>query len=82
MMEGFSGYQVVLALQNDAKTEHIPVLIVTGKPLTKQESAAVDSDPSQPVRVLGTENFDRTSFMAEVKRALHPGSFRGESTGR
>ena len=81
MMEGFSGYQVVLALQSDTTTEHIPVLIVTGKPLTKQESAAVDSDPSQPVRVLGTENFDRTSFMAEVKRALRSGSFRGESAG-
>jgi CheY-like chemotaxis protein len=81
MMEGFSGYQVVLALQSDAKTEQIPVLIVTGKPLTRQELAAVDSDPSQPVRVLGTENFDRASFMAEVKRALHSGRFRGESAG-
>jgi len=81
MMEGFSGYQVVLALQSDAKTEQIPVLIVTGKPLTRQELAAVDSDPSQPVRVLGTENFDRASFMAEVKRALRSGRFRGESAG-
>ncbi|WP_104134955.1 PAS domain S-box protein [Cryobacterium sp. Y62] len=81
MMEGFSGYQVVLALQSDATTEQIPVLIVTGKPLTKQESAVVDSDPSQPVRVLGTENFDRTSFIAEVKRALRSSSSRGKSAG-
>ncbi|TFD62972.1 response regulator [Cryobacterium ruanii] len=81
MMEGFSGYQVVLALQSDKTTEHIPVLIVTAKPLTTQESAVIDSDPSQPVRVLGTENFDRTSFMAEVKRALKSRDFRGDSAG-
>ena len=73
MMEGFSGYQVVLALQSDPETEHIPVLVVTGKQLTKQEIAAVDSDPKQPVRVLGTENFNRTAFIAEVKRALNSG---------
>ncbi|WP_104126961.1 response regulator [Cryobacterium sp. Y57] len=82
MMEGFSGYEVVLALQSDETTEHIPVLIVSGKPLTKQESAAVDSDPSQPVRVLGTENFNRTSFIAEVKRALQSGELRDDPTGR
>ncbi|WP_198415842.1 response regulator [Cryobacterium glaciale] len=73
MMEGFSGYQVVLALQSDPTTEHIPVLVVTGKQLTKQELAAVDSDPTQPVRVLGTKNFNRTAFIAEVKRALNSG---------
>ncbi|MDJ0378759.1 response regulator [Cryobacterium sp. PH31-L1] len=73
MMEGFSGYQVVLALQSDESTEHIPVLVVTGKQLTKQELAAVDSDPSQPVRVLGTKDFNRSAFMAEVKRALTSG---------
>ncbi|TFD60088.1 response regulator [Cryobacterium sp. Hh38] len=78
MMEGFSGYQVVLALQSDPNTEHIPVLVVTGKRLTKQELAAVDSDPTQPVRVLGTENFNRTAFIAEVKRALNSGLDLGD----
>nr|WP_255454165.1 response regulator [Cryobacterium sp. Hh7] len=78
MMEGFSGYQVVLALQSDPTTEHIPVLVVTGKQLTKQELAAVDSDPTQPVRVLGTENFNRTAFIAEVKRALSSGLDLGD----
>jgi PAS domain S-box-containing protein len=73
MMEGFSGYQVILALQSDPSTEHIPVLVVTGKQLTKQELTAVDSDPSQPVRVLGTDDFNRTAFIAEVKRALKSG---------
>ncbi|TFD23488.1 hybrid sensor histidine kinase/response regulator [Cryobacterium lyxosi] len=82
MMEGFSGYEVVLALQSDESTEHIPVLIVSSKPLTKQESAAVDSDPTQPVRVLGTDNFNRTSFIAEVKRALQSGGLRDDPTGR
>jgi CheY-like chemotaxis protein len=82
MMEGYSGYEVVLALQSDESTKHIPVLIVSGKPLTKQESAAVDSDPSQPVRVLGTENFNRASFIAEVKRALRSGELRDDPTGR
>ena len=82
MMEGFSGYEVVLALQSDESTEHIPVLIVSGKPLTKRESAAVDSDPTQPVRVLGTANFNRTSFIAEVKRALQSGELRDDPTGR
>ncbi|MCY7403115.1 MAG: PAS domain S-box protein [Cryobacterium sp.] len=77
MMEGFSGYQVVLALQSDERTEHIPVLVVTGKQLTIQELAAVDSDPSQPVRVLGTKSFNRTAFMAEVKRALKSGDELG-----
>ncbi|TFD62598.1 hybrid sensor histidine kinase/response regulator [Cryobacterium suzukii] len=81
MMEGFSGYEVVLALQSDESTEHIPVLIVSGKPLTKRESAAVDSDPTQPVRVLGTEKFNRTSFIAEVKRALKSGELRGDPEG-
>ncbi len=81
MMEGFSGYEVVLALQSEERTEHIPVLIVTGKPLTRQESAAVNSDPSQPVRVLGTENFNRTSFLAEVKRALKSEGRRSGQAG-
>ena len=78
MMEGFSGYQVVLALQSDESTAHIPVLIVTGKQLTVQELAAVESDPTQPVRILGTENFNRTAFMAEVKRALASGDSLGQ----
>ncbi|TFC26614.1 response regulator [Cryobacterium sp. TMT1-3] len=73
MMEGFSGYQVVLALQSDPETEHIPVLVVTGKQLTRQELAAVDSDPTQPVRVLGTKNFNRRAFIDEVNRALNSG---------
>ncbi|MDJ0337278.1 response regulator [Cryobacterium sp. PH31-O1] len=81
MMENFSGYQVVLALQSDESTEHIPVLIVTGMQLTQQELAAVDSDPSQPVRVIGTENFNRTAFMAEVKRALASGDPSTDSLG-
>ena len=72
-MEGFSGYQVVLALQSDPTTEHIPVLVVTGKQLTRQERAAVDSDPTQPVRVLGSKNFNRGAFIAEVNRALNSG---------
>lgn len=76
MMENFSGYQVVLALQNDESTEHIPILVVTGKRLTRQEVAAVDGDPIQPVRVIRTENFDRTAFLAEVKRALYSGHGR------
>lgn len=70
MMEGFSGYQVVLALQGDDSTKNIPVLVVTGRQLTKQEAAAVASDPGQPVRVLGTDTFNQTAFLAEIKRAL------------
>jgi CheY-like chemotaxis protein len=70
MMEGFSGYQVVLALQGDDNTKNIPVLVVTGRQLTTQEAAAVASDPGQPVRVLGTDTFNQTAFLAEIKRAL------------
>ncbi|MDJ0349145.1 response regulator [Cryobacterium sp. PH29-G1] len=81
MMEGFSGYQVVLALQGNAGTEHIPVLIVTGMKLTPQERAAVNSDPDQPVRVLGTQDFNRAAFMAEVKRALASGGPSGDAMG-
>ncbi|SEN13981.1 hybrid sensor histidine kinase/response regulator [Cryobacterium luteum] len=79
MMEEFSGYQVLLALQHDSTTEHIPVLVVTGKALTHQETAAVDSDPSQPVSVIGANRFNRHAFLDEVRRALSAGARRSRN---
>ncbi len=70
MMEDCSGYQIVYTLQHDPTTEHIPVLVVTGKKLTHQEAAAVESDPSQPVSVIGADKFNRRAFLDEVRRAL------------
>ena len=78
MMEEFSGYQVLLALQHNATTEHIPVLVVTGKKLTNEETAAVESDPSQPVSVIGANKFNRHAFLDEVRRALSAGARREE----
>ena len=69
-MENFSGYQVVTQLQHHETTEHIPVLVVTAKQLTKREREAVVSDPAQPVQVLSKSKFDHTAFIAEVQRAL------------
>jgi PAS domain S-box-containing protein len=78
MMEEFSGYQVLLALQHNATTEHIPVLVVAGKKLTHEETAAVESDPSQPVSVIGANKFNRHAFLDEVRRALSAGARREE----
>ncbi|KGJ72405.1 hypothetical protein GY21_15490 [Cryobacterium roopkundense] len=75
-MGSSSGYQVVLALQHNETTRHIPILVVTGKQVTHQEAAAVDSDPSQPVSVIGAENFNRHAFIYEVRRALSSGITR------
>ena len=76
MMEDFSGYQILYTLQHDSTTEHIPVLVVTGKKLTDQETEAVESDPSQPVSVIGTNKFNRRAFLDEVRRALSAGAQR------
>jgi len=81
MMEEFSGYQIVLALQSDEDTEHIPILIVTGMKLTEQEQSAVDSDSTQPVRVLGMQDFNRGAFLAEVRRALAAGDRTSDALG-
>jgi hypothetical protein len=65
-------------MQHDATTEHIPVIVVTGKKLTHEETAAVESDPSQPVSVIGANKFNRHAFLDEVRRALSVGARREE----
>jgi CheY-like chemotaxis protein len=77
-MEEFSGYQVVLALQDDETAARIPVLVLTGKQITHQNAEAVDSDPSQPVSVIGANNFDRPAILDAVRRALAAGVNRLE----
>ncbi|SEN01055.1 response regulator [Cryobacterium luteum] len=83
MMEDFSGFKIVRALQEHTATQHIPVLVMSSSQLTGEDQAAINSDPGQPVLAMDRPDFNREVLLAEVKRALrgadvqnHPASGR------
>jgi CheY-like chemotaxis protein len=72
MMPDVSGFDVVAALQSDALTARIPILIVTAKNITTHDRALLNTNREQVINIVGKAGFNRTSFIAEVRRALTP----------
>ena len=72
MMPDVSGFDVVAALQSDALTARIPILIVTAKNITTHDRALLNTNRNQVINIVGKAGFNRISFIAEVRRALSP----------
>lgn len=70
LMDNQTGFAVVRALQGDPVTERIPLLVMSAAPLTREERAALQDHPLQPVRLIVAPDFDPGEFIAEVKNAL------------
>jgi DNA-binding response OmpR family regulator/two-component sensor histidine kinase len=72
MMPDVSGFDVVEALQREATTARIPILIVTAKQITATERVALNADPARVIRIVEKASFNKLRFIAEVRRALAP----------
>jgi len=72
MMPNVSGFDVAEALQRDADTARIPILVVTAKHITKQDHEALNGTRKHAIRIVEKAGFNRAGFIAEVKRALLP----------
>jgi CheY-like chemotaxis protein len=71
-MPEVSGFDVVEALQRNAQTASIPILVVTAKQITVLDRAALNSNPGKVIRIIEKAGFDHVRFMDEVRRALLP----------
>lgn len=72
MMPEISGFDVVEALQGQANTARIPILVVTAKEVTVQDRATLNSKPGKAIHILEKTGFNQAGFIAEVRRALMP----------
>ena len=72
MMPEVSGFDVVDALQRDAATARIPILVVTAKHISAEDRAALSRDPGKVIHIVEKAGFDKSRFIAEVRRALLP----------
>jgi len=70
MMPDVTGFDVVRALQSDPGTADIPILVVTAKHVTETDRQALNADPVHAIRIIEKAGFNRTDFLAEVRRAL------------
>jgi CheY-like chemotaxis protein len=66
MMPEVNGFDVVAALQDRAETARIPVLIVTSKPISAQDSTRLNG---YVLAIMDKAGFDRDRFISEVRRA-------------
>ena len=75
MMPDVSGFDVVDALQRQADTAAIPILVVTAKEVSADERAALHRDSGETLTIVDKAGFNGSHFLAEVRRALpnHPG---------
>ena len=67
MMPEVSGFDVVLALNENPETARIPILVVTAKHLTPEDRERLNGFV---MSIMEKANFDRDRFIAEVRRAL------------
>jgi CheY-like chemotaxis protein len=67
MMPEVNGFDVVEALQHRFDTARIPILVVTGKPITAEDHARLNG---YVTTVMEKADFDRDRFAAEVRRAM------------
>jgi CheY-like chemotaxis protein len=72
MMPDVNGFAVVEALQRDLTTAHIPIVIVTAKSITAEDRSALANSSDTVVEIVEKCSFDRTEFVAVVRRALRP----------
>ena len=70
MMPEVNGFDVVKALQRDAETARIPILVVTAKQITAHDRAMLTTNAEDHIHIVPKAGFDRAGFMAEVRRAL------------
>jgi PAS domain S-box-containing protein len=66
LMPDVSGFDVVAALQEHAETAHIPVLVVTAKPISPEDRFKLNGYVSA---IIDKENFNRDRFVSEIRRA-------------
>jgi CheY-like chemotaxis protein len=67
MMPEVNGFDVVSALQENAETAHIPILVVTAKRITAEDRLKLNG---YVLSVMEKAEFDRDRFGAEVRRAM------------
>jgi len=70
LMDNQSGFAVVRDLQTDPVTACIPVLVMSGTTLTREERDTLQSHPEQPIHVVMAPECDAVAFITEVKNAL------------
>jgi len=73
MMPDVSGVDVIHALKSDPGTASIPILVITAKQVTALDRQTLNADPGHAIRIIEKAGFNRTDFMAEVRRALPHG---------
>jgi PAS domain S-box-containing protein len=69
-MPGVNGFDVVAALQRNPDTATIPILVITAREVTAVDHATLTQSRGRVVHVIDKADFNRVSFIAEVKRAL------------
>lgn len=70
MMPGVNGFDVVEALQRDAATASLPILVVTAKQITEADRAKLNYRTDSPIEIVEKAGFNRIGFISEVRRAL------------
>src|ERR1039458_8696353 len=73
MMPEVSGFDVVHQLRSDPATAGIPILVITAKQVTALDRQALNGDTDHAIHIIEKAGFNRTDFMAEVRRALPAG---------
>jgi CheY-like chemotaxis protein len=71
MMPEINGFDVVEALQLDATTAGIPVMVVTAKQINAEDRASLNR-PGKPIHIVEKSGFNSAHFVAEVRRTLQP----------
>jgi len=70
LMPQMSGFEVVEALQRDPETSRIPILVVTAKSVSARDRAALIGAGGEEIPIVRKPDFNRVSFITEVRRAL------------
>ena len=72
VMPDVSGFDVVEALQRNADTARIPILVVTAKQITVQDRAELNNTAGKVINIVEKSGFNHVRFIDEVRRALPP----------
>jgi signal transduction histidine kinase/CheY-like chemotaxis protein len=67
MMPDMSGFEVVEALKNDARTARIPILVLTAKQITQSDRDILNGHVMQ---IIEKAEFNHGRFIGEVRRVL------------
>jgi CheY-like chemotaxis protein len=77
MMPEVSGFDVVRALQQNADTARIPILVITAKQITAMDRTELNANnPGPVIEIVEKAGFNRVGFITEVRRALLAGEPR------